>query len=210
MHMFNVVWRRIVLRLLNEREQREGGCCNYAGKVKSSFTMRAAGGVSPLIHPPRQTHGHAHAHTRCFLWLTSILHRRNGFYTVQSIFSITLHLNLPLTGNFVQFYFLKKTLSVWFISVLNYGDTENVLINHLLLVISMSYPCHYTNLCTHKLHEHARTHTHTHMHTYAHTHTTHTHTHTLFTYPHVVPNLTDFLQWDKKDDFWRNILGPLI
>ncbi len=27
-----------------------------------------------------------------------------------------------------------KTHSVWFISVLNYGDTENVLINHLLLV----------------------------------------------------------------------------
>ncbi len=34
------------------------------------------------------------------------LHRRNGFYTVQTVFSITLHqtlyLNLPITGNFVQ------------------------------------------------------------------------------------------------------------
>ncbi len=62
---------------------------------------------------------------------------------------------------------------------LNYGDTENVLINHLLLVIPMSYPCYYTNLCPHKPHKHA--HTHTHKHTLSlslsHTHT-HTHTHT--------------------------------
>ncbi len=60
---------------------------------------------------------------------------------------------------------LKTTHSVWFISVLNYGDTENVLINHLLLVIPMSYPCHYTHLCPHKPHKHAHTHTHTHTHT---------------------------------------------
>ncbi len=59
---------------------------------------------------------------------------------------------------------LKKTHSVWFISILNYGDTENVLINHLLLVIPMLYPCHYTNLCPHKPHKHAQTHTHTHTH----------------------------------------------
>ncbi len=53
------------------------------------------------------------------------------------------------------------------ISILNYGDTENVLINHLLLVIPMSYPCHYTNLCPHKPHKHAHTHTHTHsLHNY--------------------------------------------
>ncbi len=70
------------------------------------------------------------------------------------------------------FLFPQKTHSVWFISVLNYGDTENVLINHLLLVIPMSYPCHYTNLCPHKPHK-LPTHTHT-----THTHTHHTHTHT--------------------------------
>ncbi len=64
--------------------------------------------------------------------------------------------------------FPQKTHSVWFISILNYGDTENVLINHLLLVIPVSYPCHYTNLCLHKPHKHAHTHTHTHTqkHTY--------------------------------------------
>ncbi len=66
--------------------------------------------------------------------------------------------------------FPQKTHSVWFISVLNYGDTENVLINHLLLVITMSYPCHYTNLCPHKPHKHAHTHTHTHTHTHIHAH----------------------------------------
>ncbi len=74
----------------------------------------------------------------------------------------TLHLNLALTGDGAFLFSLKKTHSVWLISVLNYGDTENVLINHLLLVIPMSYPCHYTNLCPHKPHKHAHTHTHTH------------------------------------------------
>ncbi len=71
----------------------------------------------------------------------------------------TLHLNLALTGDGAFLLSLKKTHSVWFIGILNYGDTENVLINHLLLVIPMSYPCHYTNLCPHKPHKHAHTHT---------------------------------------------------
>ncbi len=70
----------------------------------------------------------------------------------------TLHLNLALAGDGAFLFSLKKTHSVWLISVLNYGDTENVLINHLLLVIPMSYPCHYTNLCPHKPHKHAHTH----------------------------------------------------
>ncbi len=65
----------------------------------------------------------------------------------------------------------QKTHSVWFISILNYGDTENVLINHLLLVIPLSYLCHYTNLCPHKPHKHAHTHTQTHTHTHTQTHT---------------------------------------
>ncbi len=77
----------------------------------------------------------------------------------------TLHPNLALTGDGAFLFSLKKTHSVWFISILNYGDTENVLINHLLLVIPMLYPCHYTNLCPHKPHKHAHTHTHTHTHT---------------------------------------------
>ncbi len=47
----------------------------------------------------------------------------------------------------------------WYICLLNYGDTENVLINHLHVVIPMSYPCHYT-ICV--LINHTHTHTHTH------------------------------------------------
>ncbi len=109
-------------------------------------------------------HARTHTHTCCFLWFTGTFHRRNGFYTVQAVCAIALHLNLALTGDCAFIFSLKKTHSVWFISVLNYGDTENVLINHLLLVIPMSYPCHYTHLCPHKPHKHAHTHTHTHTH----------------------------------------------
>ncbi len=38
------------------------------------------------------------------------LHRCSGFYTVQTVFSITLHLTLPLTGNFLLF----QILTSWF------------------------------------------------------------------------------------------------
>ncbi len=72
-----------------------------------------------------------------------------------------LHLNLALTWDCAFLLPPQKTHSVWFISILNYGDTENVLINHILLVIPMSYPCHYTNLCPHKPHKYAHTDTHT-------------------------------------------------
>ncbi len=83
----------------------------------------------------------------------------------------TLHRNRSLTENFVHSYFLKKTNSVWFISRLNYGDTENGLIKHLLLVIPVSYSCHYTNLCPHKPHKHVHMCIHTLTHTHTHTHT---------------------------------------
>ncbi len=87
----------------------------------------------------------------------------------------------------MHFYFPpQKTHSVRFINVLNYADSENVLINRILLVIPMSYPCHYAHLCPHKPHTHTHTHTHTQRqtltqaHKQAHTHThTHTHTHSL-------------------------------
>ncbi len=61
----------------------------------------------------------------------------------------------------MHFYFLKKTTFIWFINLFNYGDTKNVLINHLLLVTPMSYLCHFTNLCPHKPHKHAPPPTHT-------------------------------------------------
>ncbi len=110
----------------------------------------------------------------------------------------TLHLNLALTGDGAFLLSLKKTHSVWFISVLNYGDTENVLINHLLLVIPMSYPCHYTNLCPHKPHKHAHTHTHTHTHPHSHTHT------------HTNRDLRKQCCSIPKHSLWRSFLINLI
>ncbi len=108
---------------------------------------------------------HTHTHTR-FLWFTGLS------IGVMVFILYKLYVLLPhteptpkLSPHRRRFYFPhKKTHSVWFISVLNYGDTENVLINHLLFVIPMSYPCHYTHLCPHKPYKHF---THTQM--YSHT-----------------------------------------
>ncbi len=116
-----------------------------------------------------QPHTHTHTHTHV------------GFYGLRGLsigvmvfILYKLYVLLPYTyptpklsphRRWCISIFPQKTHSVWFISVLNYGDTENVLINHLLLVIPVSYPCHYTNLCPHKPHKHAHTHTHTHTHT---------------------------------------------
>ncbi len=41
------------------------------------------------------------------------------------------------------------------------GTWGNVFISHLLLVIPMSYPCHYTNVCPHKSQKHVHTCKHT-------------------------------------------------
>ncbi len=38
------------------------------------------------------THTHTQTHTCWFLWFTGTLHRRNGFYTVQAVCAIALHL----------------------------------------------------------------------------------------------------------------------
>ncbi len=44
------------------------------------------------------------------------------------------------------------------------GTWANVLISHLLLVIPMSYPCYYTNVCPHLSQKHVRTHIYTQNH----------------------------------------------
>ncbi len=64
------------------------------------------------------------------------------------------------------FRFSRKHHLVCFLSLLNYGDIGSVLIKHLQIVIPLSYPCYYTNLCPHKPHKPAHTHTHTHTHTH--------------------------------------------
>ncbi len=45
-------------------------------------------------------HAYTHTHTHIvFLWITGTLHRRNGFYTVQTVCATALHLNLAITGD---------------------------------------------------------------------------------------------------------------
>ncbi len=84
----------------------------------------------------------------------------------------TLHLNLALTGNFLHFYFLKKTHSVWFISVLKSADMGQC--PHKspcpcnTYVIPMSLYKFMSSFVT-KRHGHTHTHTHTHKHTHTHT-----------------------------------------
>ncbi len=58
----------------------------------------------------------------------------------------------------------KKTNSVWFISLLNYGDTENVLMNHLPPVIPVIPMSFYKFVSSNHKNTHtcARAHTHTH------------------------------------------------
>ncbi len=49
-----------------------------------------------------------HTHTGLFLWIVGTFHRHNGFYTVQTVFSIAYTNPTPkptLTGNF-NFAFL--------------------------------------------------------------------------------------------------------
>ncbi len=102
------------------------------------YTFISVWGICILL--PACSHTHTCLHTRSFLWFTGTHHRRNGFYTVQNCMCYcstpTLHLNLALTG---EGFLLspQKTHSVWFISIFNYGDHDDVLINNLLLVIPL-------------------------------------------------------------------------
>ncbi len=44
------------------------------------------------IHTYTHTHTHTHTHTCWFLWFAGTFHRCNGFYTVQTVCAIALHL----------------------------------------------------------------------------------------------------------------------
>ncbi len=62
-------------------------------------------------------HTHTHTHTHVYLAIQmGTFHRRNGFYTVQTVCAIALHLNLALTGNILHFYNFKKTLFSLFLN----------------------------------------------------------------------------------------------
>ncbi len=47
------------------------------------------------VHIPQTTDSltisHTHTHTHLFFFIVGTFHRRNGFYTVQTVFSIALH-----------------------------------------------------------------------------------------------------------------------
>ncbi len=46
------------------------------------------------VRPERKSfsNSNTHTHTCWFLWFTGTFHRRNGFYTVQAVCAIALHL----------------------------------------------------------------------------------------------------------------------
>ncbi len=141
---------------------------------KQSSTFKHILRFKTHTHTITHTHNHTHTDTQ------SHTHTHVGFYGLQGLFIgvmvfilYKLYVLLPYTyptpklsphrrrciSTFPPKYahcMIYKRFKLW--------DTENVLINHLLLVIPMSYPCHYTNLCPHKPHKHAHTHTHTHTH----------------------------------------------
>ncbi len=96
---------------------------------------------------------------------------RKGFYIVQTVFSITYNNSTPnlLTGIFVHFLLSPKKLTLYDLySLLNYADTKNFLISHLLLVMHNSL---YKLMSLYVTHTHTHTHTHIHTHTQRHTHT---------------------------------------
>ncbi len=115
-------------------------------------------------HTPH-THTHTHTHTCWFLWL------RGLSIGVMVFILYKLYVLLPYTyptpklsphrRRCISIFPQKNSLCMIYKRFKLWGHW-NVLMNHLLLVIPMSYPCHYTNLCPHKPHKHAHTHTHTH------------------------------------------------
>ncbi len=58
-------------------------------------------------HTPARTHAHTHTHTCWFLWFTGTFHRRNGFYTVQTVCAIALHqrFSIPVLAPHRSTYF---------------------------------------------------------------------------------------------------------
>ncbi len=73
--------------------------CQRVNEVAERADSAKAEGQSAKLNEKatkeRLTHTYAlytHTHTRWFLWFTGTFHRRNGFYTVQAVCAIALHL----------------------------------------------------------------------------------------------------------------------
>ncbi len=98
-------------------------------------------------------HTHTQTHTHIFLWNVGTSHRRNGFYTVETVCAIalhqTLHLNLALTRDCISTS-PKNSLCMIY-KCLKGGDMGQCSYKSpsLYLVIPMSYLCHYTNVYPH-------------------------------------------------------------
>ncbi len=73
-------------------------CCSTHPAITHSHTRTRAHTRTHKTHARAHTHTHTltrartYTHTCCFLWFTGTLHRRNGFYTVQAVCAIALHL----------------------------------------------------------------------------------------------------------------------
>ncbi len=89
------------------------------------------------------------------MWFTGTLHGHNGFYTVQTICTIALHVNLALTGDFVHFLLKKPHHLVCFLSLLvSRGHRQ---------CPHKPPSCYYTDLILiNHIYQFSHTHTHTH------------------------------------------------
>ncbi len=133
-----------------DTEQRGLKCLSFILSITYVYAFRSRSLHATTPYPLTHMHTHAHTHVG--------FHGKQGLFIGVMVFILYKPCMYHSLQETVHFYFIKKTNSVWFISLLNYEYTENVLINPFFLVIPMSYPCNYTNLCPHK---HAHTHTHT-------------------------------------------------
>ncbi len=91
------------------------------GHIHSYTEYNQQWNVCSAFNPSKSTH------TRWFLWFTRTFHRRNGFllYKLYVLLPYTYHTpKLSPHRRRCISIFPQKTHSVWFISVLNYGDTD--------------------------------------------------------------------------------------
>ncbi len=79
----------------------------WAGEFSTHTRTHARTHTHTHTHTQTHRHAHTHTHTVWHMLFTGTLRRRNGFYTVQAVCAIALHLNLALTGD-GAFWDLKK------------------------------------------------------------------------------------------------------
>ncbi len=69
------------------------GLTNQSAQVYSKLRTTSGNmGIFLYIYSNKLLYIYTHTHTCWFLWFTGTFHRRNGFYTVQAVCAIALHL----------------------------------------------------------------------------------------------------------------------